>query len=64
MSKRIVLDRYIATNVFMYNNLRNSLKILAGSEYKDDEWFIYTVGKQTMQCKVITKHSKFIWADV
>jgi len=48
----------------MYNNINNSLKILAGNDYRANEWFIYNDGKQTLQCKVITDKATFHWANV
>jgi hypothetical protein len=52
------------TKTFMFQNVNNSLKILAGSDYKEDVWFTYNDGKSDLQCKVNTKKSSFIWASL
>jgi len=61
---KTIIDTFVAPSTFMFNNVNNSLKILAGKDYSDKEWFTYNDGKQTLQCKVDVDNASFKWASI
>jgi hypothetical protein len=64
MKKKNIIDRFKPTSTFMFQNVNNSLKILAGVNYKQNAWFTYNDGKSDLQCKVNIDKSSFTWASL